>query len=189
MQLRFFTIPIPGGVEVSTEGDSFFWVFESARTAVSAAASAQRALAVHDWPEGRPVRVRMGLHTGEGVLGRDNYVGLDVHRAARIAAAGHGGQVLLSSGTHGLVANDLPAGVSVVELGHHHLKDLLEPEGLYQLAIRGLEADFPPISTLDTIRSDVPRTLTSFVGRGSELEAVLSLVGTTVLVDASKEDS
>jgi class 3 adenylate cyclase len=101
-----------GGAEVSTEGDSFFVAFPSPLGAVRAAVAAQRGLAAHDWPAGFPVRVRMGLHTGEGVLGGDNYVGLDVNRAARIAAAGHGGQVLVSEATRALVAHALPEGVS-----------------------------------------------------------------------------
>jgi class 3 adenylate cyclase len=101
-----------GGVEVSTEGDSFFVAFPSPVGAVEAAVVAQRGLAAHNWPAGFPVRVRMGLHTGEGVLGGDNYVGLDVNRAARIAAAGHGGQVLVSEATRALVAHALPEGVS-----------------------------------------------------------------------------
>jgi class 3 adenylate cyclase len=99
-----------GGVEVSTEGDSFFVAFPSPVGGVRAAVAAQRGLAAHDWPAGFPVRVRMGLHTGEGVLGGDNYVGLDVNRAARIAAAGHGGQVLVSAATRALVAQALPEG-------------------------------------------------------------------------------
>jgi class 3 adenylate cyclase len=113
-----------GGVEVSTEGDSFFVAFGSPVGAVRAAVAAQRGLAAHDWPPGRPVRVRMGLHTGEGVLGGDNYVGIDVNRAARIAAAGHGGQVLVSDATRGLVAHALPEGVSFRDLGPHRLKDI-----------------------------------------------------------------
>jgi class 3 adenylate cyclase len=110
-----------GGVEVSTEGDSFFVAFPSPVGAVRAAVAAQRGLAAHGWPAGFPVRVRMGLHTGEGVLGGDNYVGLDVHRAARIAAAGHGGQVLVSEATRGLVRNALPQEASLRDLGRHRL--------------------------------------------------------------------
>ena len=102
------------GVEVSTEGDAFFAVFESTQRAVMAAVSAQRALAEEHWPGGHRVRVRIGLHTGEGRLGGDNYVGLDVHRAARIAAAGHGGQVLLSGASRALVETALPQGVTFV---------------------------------------------------------------------------
>ena len=103
-----------GGVEIATEGDAFFVVFQSAPAALSAAAAAQRSLAAEPWPtEAGTVRVRMGLHTGEGTLGGDNYVGLDVHRAARIAAAAHGGQVLISATTGALVGGHCrPAGAS-----------------------------------------------------------------------------
>ncbi len=111
------------GTEVATEGDAVFAAFPSALEALRAAAEAQLALAAYPWPDGVVVRVRMGLHTGEGRLGGDDYVGIDVHRAARIAAAGHGGQVLLSDATAGLVRSDLPAGVAMHPLGEHSLKD------------------------------------------------------------------
>jgi class 3 adenylate cyclase len=105
------------GHEVSTEGDAFFAVFPSAVDAVRAAVEAQRALAAAEWPDELPVRVRMGLHTGEGVLGGDNYAGVDVNRAARIAAAGHGGQVVISDATRALVQSKLPDGVELRDLG------------------------------------------------------------------------
>jgi predicted ATPase/class 3 adenylate cyclase len=171
-----------GGVEVSTEGDAFFYVFDSATRAVSAAVSTQRALAEHAWPHASPVRVRMGLHTGEGIVGRDDYVGIDVHRASRIASAGHGGQVLLSETTRALVATDLPAGVELVELGEQHLKDLLQPETLHQLRIPGLVSDFPPIRASGTISNAIPGSPNSFIGRESELEALHALISTTGLV-------
>ncbi|HEV3495222.1 MAG TPA: adenylate/guanylate cyclase domain-containing protein, partial [Actinomycetes bacterium] len=129
-----------GGVEVSTEGDSFFAAFASPVAAVTAAVAAQRALAAHPWPEGFPVRVRMGLHTGQGVLGGDDYVGIDVHRAARVAGAAAGGQVLLSGATRGLVAHALPEGVSFRDLGAHRLKDIALPEHLHELLVEGLRA-------------------------------------------------
>ena len=116
-----------GGTEVGTEGDGMFAVFPSALEAVRAAADAQRRLATHRWPDDASVRVRMGLHTGEGRLGGDDYVGIDVHRASRIAASGHGGQVLLSDATRTLVEMDLPAGLHVRSLGEHSLKDLPSP--------------------------------------------------------------
>jgi predicted ATPase len=172
-------------VEVSTEGDSFFVVFPSPVGAVGAAVAAQRRLAAHDWPAGWPVRVRMGLHTGEGVLGGDNYVGLDVNRGARIAAAGHGGQVLVSEATRGLVAHALPEGVSVRELGVHRLKDIALPEHLHELVIEGLRADFPPPRTLDARRDILPRQLTSLVGREEEIAEVRRLLDRTRLVTLS----
>jgi tetratricopeptide (TPR) repeat protein len=102
------------------------------------------ALASQRWPEGVNLRVRMGLHTGEAAVRQGDYVGLDVHRAARICSAGHGGQVLLSRSTRALVADELPRGVAVRDLGEHWLKDLDRPEQLFQLVLPGLRADFPP---------------------------------------------
>ncbi|HEU4736072.1 MAG TPA: adenylate/guanylate cyclase domain-containing protein, partial [Solirubrobacterales bacterium] len=122
-----------GGVEAQTEGDAFFAAFPMPVGALRAAVQAQRALSIHPWPEGDVVRVRMGLHTGEGVLSGGTYVGLDVHRAARIAAAGHGGQVLVSDATRALVEHALPTGVALRDLGLHRLKDIEEPEHLHQL--------------------------------------------------------
>src|ERR671936_1452122 len=111
-----------GGHEVDTQGDACFVAFPRAVDAVEAAVAAQRAVAGHAWPEGAALRVRMALHTGEPTLAAGGYVGLDVHRAARLCAAGHGGQVLLSQPTRELVAQDLPAGVSLLDLGEHRLK-------------------------------------------------------------------
>ena len=136
-----------GGQEVDTQGDAFFFCFASAREAVAASVAAQRALAETAWPGGSELRVRMSLHTGEPVVGEEGYVGIDVVRAARICAAGHGGQVLLSATTAGLVAGRLPDGVAEVDLGEHRLKDIDEPERVYQLAIDGLPAQFPPLRT------------------------------------------
>jgi class 3 adenylate cyclase len=138
-----------GGHEVLTEGDSIFFVFSDAADAVTAAVAAQRALAAHPWPRGAQVRVRMGLHTGLPTLMEASYVGLDVHRAARIKDAGHGGQVVLSQTTRDLVESDLPAGVRLLELGAHLLKDLPRPEPLCQLVIDGLPNEFPPLRCHD----------------------------------------
>ena len=171
-----------GGVEVGTEGDSFFVVFPAAPNAVAAAASAQQALEGHEWPEGERVRVRMGLHTGEAILGGDNYTGIDLHRAARIAAAAHGGQVLLSDATHALVAQTLPEGVMMRDLGEHRLKDLSQPERLYQLQVPGLPQEFPPIRSLDTRRGNLPEPLTSFVGRREELVEIPRILAETRLL-------
>jgi class 3 adenylate cyclase len=137
------------GVEIDTQGDSFFVVFARATDALTAAAQAQRALAEHPWPAGEHVRVRMGLHTGTGVLSHGHYVGLDVHRAARIAAAGHGGQVLLSQATRDQVAKELVAVAGLRDLGKHRLKDLPRREQIYQLVLPGMPADYPPLKTLD----------------------------------------
>jgi class 3 adenylate cyclase len=136
------------GHEVDTQGDSFFAAFPSAQQAVSCAADAQRALATHVWPRGVSVRVRMGLHTGEPVVATTGYVGMDVHRAARVGAAGHGGQVLLTQTTRDLVADDLPPDTSLRDLGEHRLKDLRWPLRIFQLDIEGLPTDFPDIRTM-----------------------------------------
>lgn len=170
------------GVERGTQGDSFLVMFPEAPAALAAAADAQRALAATDWPKGAPVRVRMGLHTGIARLGGDDYVGLDVHRAARIADLGHGGQVLLSDATRALTANDLPAGVTVRSLGSHLLRDLERPEPLHQLVIEGLPTEFPPLAAADAVAGNLPRRLTTFIGREHELEALERLLGKSPLV-------
>ncbi|MDL2335009.1 MAG: adenylate/guanylate cyclase domain-containing protein [Chloroflexota bacterium] len=160
------------GVEVMTEGDAFFEVFSSPVAAITAAAQAQRLLAAEQWPTGAEVRVRMGMHTGEAVLGGDNYVGLDVHRAARIAAAGHGGQVLLSETTKALADRSLPAGVSLRDLGQHRLKDLPKSEHIYQLELDGLPADFPALRSLDARPNNLPVPVTTFVGRERQIAQI-----------------
>lgn len=151
------------GQEIETQGDSFFAAFSRAKDAVEAAVAAQRSLATYEWPDGIELRVRMGVHTGEPSIGTDRYVGLGVHRAARIAAAAHGGQVLVSAVTRGLVEDELPEGVGLCDVGEHVLKDLDRPERLSQLAIDGLPAEFPPLRTAGEVALDVS-------GREQELE-------------------
>jgi predicted ATPase/class 3 adenylate cyclase len=163
------------GVDLRTEGDAMFAVFRSAPAAATAATAAQRALADHPWPDETPIRVRMGVHTGEGAVGGDDYVGLDVHRAARIAAAAHGGQVLMSAATAELVAPALSADAALLDLGKHRLKDLARPERIFQLAIDGLPAEFPPIRSLET-PSNLPTLRTSFVGREREVARLRELL-------------
>src|SRR5437016_155914 len=145
-----------GGVEVNTEGDSLFVAFASPSAAVAAAAAAQRNLASQTWSGGTGIPVRMGLHTGEAALSGMDYVGLEVHRAARVAAAAHGGQVLLSSATRGLVEDRLPPGVTLRDLGEHRLKDLSRWERLAQLVIDGLRNEFPAPRTLDATPNNLP---------------------------------
>jgi class 3 adenylate cyclase len=128
-----------GGIEIDTQGDSFFFAFARARDAVAAAVAAQRRHAEHAWPDGVAVRVRMGLHTGEPAVGSEGYLGVDVVRAARLAATGRGGDVLLSETTRALLGASVPAGVSVHALGERRLKDIDEPERIYELAIEGVE--------------------------------------------------
>ena len=159
------------GRELGTEGDSFFAVFESAGDAVRCCVTAQRALAGHDWPDGDGVRVRMGLHSGEPTRHEDGYIGMDVHRAARIAAAAHGGQVVMSDATRLLAASRLPAEVSVRDLGLHRLKDIEEAEHIYQLVAPGLLDRFPPLKSLGA-QTSLPAPLTPLVGRDGDLERV-----------------
>ena len=139
------------GHEVDTQGDAFFVVFAHASDAVAAAVAAQRALASHAFPEGVGVPVRMGLHTGAPQRTAEGYVGLDVHRTARLASAGHGGQILLSQTTASLVEQDPPEDIHLRDLGERRLKDLGRPMRLFQVVTADLPADFPPLRGLDTL--------------------------------------
>jgi class 3 adenylate cyclase len=165
-----------GGVEIRTEGDSFFAVFGSPGGAVLAAAEAQRGLASHDWPYGSEIRVRIGMHTGEGALGGDDYLGIDVNRAARIATVGHGGQVVVSAATAGLVEHALPEGVALRDLGTHRLKDFTDPVRLHDLVIDRLPSDFPQLRSLDARPTNLPAERTSFVGRAEEVAQLETLL-------------
>ena len=163
------------GREVHTEGDAFFVAFARASDAIAAAVSAQRALASQRWPEGVDVRVRMGVHTGEAEVRLDDYVGLDVHRAARICAAGHGGQVLISSSTRELVADELPGDVALRDLGEHRLKDLDRPEHLFQVVVGDLPADFPPLASLSPGSggaNGLPPSPNRTIGRDDDVRAI-----------------
>src|SRR5260370_20838863 len=164
------------GRDVDTQGDAFFIAFARATDAVLAALDAQRALANHPWPEGGTVRVRMGIHTGEPARTAEGYVGLDVHRAARIMSAAHGGQVLLSQATATLVEQDLPEEVSLRDLGEHRLKDLGRPRRLFQLVVSDVPADFPAPNTVDAYPNNLPMQHTPFIGREQELAAVAQLM-------------
>src|SRR3989440_3163892 len=135
------------GEEVDTQGDAFFYVFPRARAAAEAAAEAQRALSAHPWPEDASVRVRMGLHTGEPAVSEEGYHGLGVHRAARIMAAGHGGQVLLSQATASVLSDEELDGITVRDLGEHRLKDFERPEHIHQLVVMRLPDEFPSLRT------------------------------------------
>jgi predicted ATPase/class 3 adenylate cyclase len=170
------TIDANDGHIVRTEGDSFFATFRGPIEAVRAAITAQRGLAGIAWPAGSDLRVRMGLHTGSGVLGGDDYVGIDVNRAARIAAAAHGGQVVLSDATRAMVQHDLPEGVTLRDLGEHRLKDIAHLEHLFDLVIDGLPSDFPPIRSLNVRPNNLPLQLTSFVGRADEIAKAVQLL-------------
>ncbi|MGH2446290.1 MAG: ATP-binding protein [Candidatus Limnocylindria bacterium] len=165
-----------GGEEFGTEGDSIFVAFPTAPGAVAAAVEAQRALAAEPWPAGAEIRVRIGLHTGEASLSAKTYVGLHVHRASRIASAGHGGQLLLSSATRALLDHALPDGVELRDLGEHRLKDLEHPEHIWQVVIAGLPSEFPPISSLDALPNNLPPSLTTFLGREREIGEIGDLL-------------
>lgn len=163
------------GHELGTEGDSFYIAFASATNAVDSCVAAQRALHSYGWPDGAQVRVRMGLHTGQPTRFDDAYVGIDVHRAARIAAAAHGGQVVLSDSTRQLVETLLPGGVALRDLGWHRLKDIEEPEQIYQLVIEDLEDQFAALKTLGAPTS-LPIAPTPLVGRDLDLQRLQSLL-------------
>jgi predicted ATPase len=150
-----------GGVEVDTQGDAFFFAFATAPGALAAAAAARERL------RAGPIRVRMGVHTGTPLLTEEGYVGIDVHRAARIAAVGHGGQILVSAATKSLAGEH----ASLTDLGEHRLKDLSAPERLYQLGT----GEFPPLKSLYSTNLPVPGS--PFVGRERELGEVLGLLG------------
>ncbi len=173
-----------GGEEVNTQGDAFVAAFSSPRECVAAAIEIQRALASYPWPAGETVRVRMGVHSGEAAETPAGLVGLDLHRAARIAAAAHGGQVVLSAATAALLRDSLPAGVCLVDLGPHRLKDLGRPEQIFQLEADGLPAAFPPLRSLDNpkLRHNLPAQVSTFIGREAELAEVRRLVGGSRLV-------
>jgi predicted ATPase/class 3 adenylate cyclase len=172
------------GAEVDTQGDAFFAVFSSPRGCVLAAARIQQDMAAQTWPDGEQVRVRIGIHTGEATRTPDGLVGLDVHRAARLAAVASGGQVVLSETTAALVRDWLPPGLTLSDLGVHRLKDLGRPERIFQLNVAGVSAEFPPLRSLGNpaLRNNLPAQLASFVGRERELAEVRTLAGSSRLV-------
>ena len=155
-----------GGVEVDTQGDALFYAFARASDALAAAGLGQEALSAG------PIRVRMGLHTGEPRLTYDGYVGMDVHVAARIGACGHGGQVVVSRHTKELAGGDLV----LSDLGEHRLKDLAGPVHLFQLG----EETFPPLRSLNA--TNLPEPVSSFVGRDRQLAAASELLDRSRLV-------
>ena len=161
------------GFEVDTQGDAFFVAFHRAEDAVRAAVAAQRALGAHEWPDGRAVRVRMGIHTAEATPTDEGYVGLGLHHGARICAAGHGGQMLASAATAAILGEaDLPFGL--VDLGIHRLKDIGQAEHLFQITADGLPDRFPPLRTVDKRVTNLPGQTTPLIGRQSELAEVVA---------------
>ena len=165
---RLLRIAVEGaaGVEVDCRADEFFGAFADAHDAVRAAVSAQRALKLHQWPGELQPAVRMGIHTGEPAVADGSYLGLDVHRAARICSAASGGQVLISEATRNVLAETGVAGVSFSDLGEHELKGLPRPEHIFQLVVDDLRSEFPPLRGADTGAVE-PR---AFEGRERELE-------------------
>jgi class 3 adenylate cyclase len=165
------------GREVDTQGDAFFAVFSLPAACVAAVIQMQQALAAHEWPGDEQVRVRMGVHTGEASATATGLVGLDVHRTARVAAAGHGGQVLVSEASAALVGEVLPLGAALADLGVHRLKDLDHPVRIFQLRAAGLRAEFPPLRTVPggvaAATRTLPRDLVSFTGRQRELDQLV----------------
>jgi NB-ARC domain/Adenylate and Guanylate cyclase catalytic domain len=165
------------GHEVDTEGDAFFVAFARASSAVAAAADAQRALAHAHWPGGDELRARIGVHSGEAAEQDGKYIGVAVHRAARIAAAAHCGQVLVSQATADLFADEQVSGVGLRDVGVHRLKDLTGPQRLYQLVVEGLPTEFPPPKTLDNRPTNLPSQPTPLIGRERELGELEELLG------------
>ncbi len=175
------------GIEQGTEGNSFFVTFGRATSALAAAIAGQRALHGEAWPAGVDLRVRMGLHTGEAerigvATGGGGIVGIDINQAARVAAVAHGGQILMSEATSGLLATHLPPGVMLRDLGAFRLKDLLAPVHLVQVIVDGLPSEFPAPRTPDAHPNNLPTQLTTFVGRDAELAEAATLLGTTRLL-------
>lgn len=164
------------GVEVDTQGDAFFVAFARATDAVLAAVEATQALAAHPWPDGTSLSVRIGVHTGAPTIAGANYVGIDVHRAARIASAGHGGQVLLSQTTRDLCEDALPDALVLRDMGEARLKDLQHPEHLYQVIVPDLPGDFPPLKTLDRVHNNLPIQPTPFLGRQEVTQRIAELL-------------
>src|SRR5215211_7554821 len=158
-----------GGYVFKTVGDAFCCAFSTAPDALEAALEAQRLLLKERWAESNPLRVRMALHIGAAEERDGDYFGPPVNRVARLLSAAHGGQVLLSAATHEMVRDQLPAGMSLTNLGEHRLKDLFRPERVFQLSAPELPSEFPPLRTLDAYRNNLPLQPTPLVGREKEV--------------------
>jgi predicted ATPase/class 3 adenylate cyclase len=172
-----------GGVVFSTMGDGMAAVFASAREAVRAVLAAQQGLGAEQWGEVTgPLAARMGLLTDEGVLGGEQYLNQPLNRCARLMAAGHGGQALVSGATELLVREDLPEGCGLVDLGEHRLRDLARPVRIFQLTGPGLRIEFPPLRTLEAFAGNLPVQLSSFVGRELELAGLAAAMARSPLV-------
>src|SRR5215211_3903710 len=165
-----------GGYVFKTVGDAFYCTFPTAPDALEASIEIQRRLLSSEWEESRSLLVRMALHTGAAQERDGDYFGPPVNRVARLMSAAHGGQVLLSLPTHEMVRDQLPAGMSLTDLGEHRLKDLFRPERVFQLLAPELPSEFPPLRTLDAYRNNLPLQPTPLVGREREVAEVRDLL-------------
>jgi class 3 adenylate cyclase len=171
-----------GGHVVKTTGDGLFAVFMAAHEGISAAVAAQRDLEREAWTTPRPLRVRMGVHSGIAEIRGGDYYGNAVNRAARLAAAAHGGQIVASGIAVDLASDDLEASIVVQPLGEHRLRDLERPERIVQITTDGLDATFPPLRSLDAFPSNLPMQRTAFVGRHRELSEIAALLDEAAVV-------
>ena len=153
-------------------------MFPRALDAIVAAIAIQREMAAEPWPERSPLRIRVGLHTGQARIVAGDYVGLDVHRAARIMAAAHGGEIVASAATCEDAGTDIAGGIELRDLGEHRLRDLSAPERLYQVIADGLVAEFPALRTLDRTPNNLPTQPTALIGRDVELERIRAATST-----------
>lgn len=170
------------GTEVDAQSESFFVSFPTARSALNCAIAIQRAVSAHRWPEGASVRVRIGIHTGEATQAEAGYIGMDVHRAARICGAGYGGQILLSQSTFSLVERDLPSSISLRDLGAYRLKDMQQPERIFQMFLPDLPSEFPPLRSLSAVPNNLPVQLTTFIGREREIAEIKTMLDASRLL-------
>ncbi len=178
------SIETQGGVVFKTVGDAFCAAFSTAPEALAGALDAQRLIAAESWPDGIRLQIRMALHTGSAEERGGDYFGPSLNRVARLMAAGHGGQTLLSEVTQGLTIDALPAAVSLLDLGRCRLKDLGRPEQVFQLLHPDLPAEFPPLKSLDNpaLPNNLPQQVTSFIGREKELADIGAFLAKTRLL-------
>jgi hypothetical protein len=175
--------PEGGGKVFKTMGDAFCAAFSSASDALKAAIEIQRKISSHEWAGFGPIRVRVGLHSGEAEHRDDDYFGPALNRAARLISIGHGGQILLSQGTYELVRESVKSGQAEFRfLGEQRLRDLERAVGVYQATAPGIEAEFPPVKSLSEMPNNLPLQVTSFIGRESELKKVQELVAKSRMV-------
>jgi predicted ATPase/class 3 adenylate cyclase len=171
-----------GGHVVKTTGDGIYAVFGTAHDALAATVDGQRAITAESWPLHEPLHVRMGLHTGPADERDGDYFGPTLNRTARLMAAGHGGQILVSNASEELVRDVLPEGVELLDLGSHRLRDLARPDRVFQVCAPDLETRFPDLRTLDSFPGNLPVQLTSFIGRDDEIKTLRDALSASRLV-------